>query len=82
MYNNEPQASQSTNIVPIKGTVNVEAIDLSDDEKGYMNDQRNKTGSDGNFQSLDSLMADLGNMVSSGSKTATGESKDAWVNNE
>ena len=104
--NNSPNlASRATNIVPVKGTINVESIALSDDEKAYMsqrdgNDERqtylsdsggssstgsssaangyqNKSsapqtnghlssgsnGSEGNFQSLDSLMADLGNMV-------------------
>lgn len=47
----DAKASQSTHIVPVKGTINVETMDYSDDE-----------GS-GNIQSLDSLMADLGNMV-------------------
>ncbi|KAI9276728.1 hypothetical protein BDA99DRAFT_531823 [Phascolomyces articulosus] len=112
-----PQASRATNIVPVKGTINVEAVALSDDEKAYMaqrdgsNDERqtylsdsggsNSTGSsagggasgyqpksggapqtnghlssgsngsEGNFQSLDSLMADLGNMVTTKGPSAT-----------
>ncbi|KAI7893447.1 uncharacterized protein EV154DRAFT_479451 [Mucor mucedo] len=47
----DAKASQSTQIVPVKGTINVETMDYSDDE------------GNGNIQSLDSLMADLGNMV-------------------
>lgn len=47
----DAKASQSTHIVPVKGTINVETVDYSDDE------------GNGNIQSLDSLMADLGNMV-------------------
>jgi hypothetical protein len=47
--------SQSTNIVPVKGTINVENVDYSDDDEG--------SGGNPNNQSLDSLMADLGNMV-------------------
>lgn len=50
--------SQSTNIVPVKGTISVESVvDYSDDENDV---ERSKNG---NIQSLDSLMADLGNMV-------------------
>lgn len=48
--------SQSTNIVPVKGTINVENVDYSDDDEGHVENN-------GNMQSLDSLMADLGNMV-------------------
>ncbi|KAL0091279.1 hypothetical protein F4703DRAFT_1732029 [Phycomyces blakesleeanus] len=51
------QPSKSTNIVPVKGMISVEPADPSDDESSRPN-----TGS-GNFQSLDSLMADLDNMV-------------------
>lgn len=47
--------SQSTNIVPVKGTISVENLEYSDDE-GHI-------GNNENMQSLDSLMADLGNMV-------------------
>lgn len=98
----KPQASQSTNIVPVKGTINVEPVMLTDEEKEYsssrniaedasMNNSGDRyheqpsrsspkppvpaasnghlssgsaSGSESNFQSLDSLMADLGNMVS------------------
>jgi hypothetical protein len=51
--------SQSTNIVPVKGTISVESVvDYSDDE-----DNEGERSKNGNIQSLDSLMADLGNMV-------------------
>ncbi|KAI8094222.1 hypothetical protein BDF21DRAFT_331557 [Thamnidium elegans] len=59
--------SQSTNIVPVKGTINVESVDYSDDEGsgggGGGGGGSGGGGSNGNIQSLDSLMADLGNMV-------------------
>ncbi|KAI8365051.1 hypothetical protein EDC96DRAFT_510303 [Choanephora cucurbitarum] len=54
----EPQAhpSQSTNIVPVKGMISVENVSFDDDEG-------RPTTEPENLQSLDSLMADLGNMV-------------------
>ncbi|KAI8370242.1 hypothetical protein BD560DRAFT_396821 [Blakeslea trispora] len=56
----EPQAhpSQSTNIVPVKGTINVENVTFGDE-----NDEGRPSTDPENLQSLDSLMADLGNMV-------------------
>lgn len=51
--------SQSTNIIPVKGMMSVESINLSDDE----GDGQPPLMENGNNQSLDSLMADLGNMV-------------------
>ncbi|GAA5801891.1 hypothetical protein HPULCUR_007349 [Helicostylum pulchrum] len=59
--------SQSTNIVPVKGTINVESVDYSDDEEsgggGGGGGGGGSSSGNGNIQSLDSLMADLGNMV-------------------
>ena len=56
----EPQAhpSQSTNIVPVKGMISVENVSFGDE-----NDEGRPTTEPENLQSLDSLMADLGNMV-------------------
>ncbi|KAI9487944.1 hypothetical protein BDB00DRAFT_933082 [Zychaea mexicana] len=123
----KPQASHATNIVPVKGTINVESVALSEDEKAYMtregsNDERTtylsdsggssstgssggngygmqpkggpaptanghlssgSNGSEGNFQSLDSLMADLGNMVTTkgpSPSAANGDLDDIRVN--
>ncbi|KAH8549939.1 hypothetical protein BGW37DRAFT_428357 [Umbelopsis sp. PMI_123] len=49
------QPSQSTNIVPVMGTMNIEVVDATA--------QPPSNSDSTNFQSLDSLMADLGNMV-------------------
>jgi hypothetical protein len=60
--------SQSTNIVPVKGMISVESIGYSDDENGGLS----PIADNENIQSLDSLMADLGNMV----KTPRGDTSD------
>ncbi|KAI8636468.1 hypothetical protein BD408DRAFT_426099 [Parasitella parasitica] len=52
--------SQSTNIIPVKGMISVESADYSDEDEG---NGRSSVSDNGNTQSLDSLMADLGNMV-------------------
>lgn len=52
--------SQSTNIIPVKGMISVESMDYSDEDEG---NGRSPVSDNGNIQSLDSLMADLGNMV-------------------
>ncbi|KAI8149692.1 hypothetical protein BJV82DRAFT_662980 [Fennellomyces sp. T-0311] len=122
----KPQASQATNIVPVKGMINVETVELSDDEKayaatamdrqlsgskeerttylsdsgasnstgssnnGYANQSKavpvaasnghlstgSAQGSESNFQSLDSLMADLGNMVTTKGPSSSGMNGD------
>ncbi|KAL9544193.1 hypothetical protein MBANPS3_007742 [Mucor bainieri] len=54
------QLSQSTNIIPVKGMISVESMDYSDEDEG---NGRSPVSDNGNIQSLDSLMADLGNMV-------------------
>ncbi|KAI9483555.1 MAG: hypothetical protein EXX96DRAFT_558627 [Benjaminiella poitrasii] len=51
--------AHTTNIIPIKGMMSVESMDYLDDE----NNGQLPTSENGNIQSLDSLMADLGNMV-------------------
>ncbi|KAI8876796.1 hypothetical protein K501DRAFT_288716 [Backusella circina FSU 941] len=61
-----PQPSQSTNIIPVKGMISVESIDYSDDDDD--NDHSpppplSMSNHHENAQSIDSLMADLGNMV-------------------
>ncbi|KAI7905497.1 uncharacterized protein BX663DRAFT_499944 [Cokeromyces recurvatus] len=50
--------AHTTNIIPVKGMMNVESVDYLDDEN---NGQLPMT-ENGNTQSIDSLMADLGNM--------------------
>ncbi|KAI8089158.1 uncharacterized protein BX664DRAFT_262560 [Halteromyces radiatus] len=62
-----PPASQSTTIVPMKGTINVEPVsnkDSSDEEDDDLTQFSD---------SLDSLMADLGNMVHSRSQDSTND---------
>ncbi|KAI9313975.1 hypothetical protein BX666DRAFT_1975378 [Dichotomocladium elegans] len=133
--NSKAQASHATNIIPVKGTINVETV-LSDDEKEYLSERprngskddhtaylsdsaaSNSTGSSNNgfstakgggnntapiasvtnghmsngsapgndnFQSLDSLMADLGNMVTSKSsptKTSHDDNNERYVDDK
>ncbi|KAF7727058.1 component of the polarisome [Apophysomyces ossiformis] len=73
----KPQPSQATNIVPVKGMINVEPVgpeeDDNNDHEIYPRPSKSNGVGDGNFQSLDSLMADLGNMVTAptGPRTET-----------
>ncbi|KAG0166405.1 component of the polarisome [Apophysomyces sp. BC1015] len=64
----KPQPSQAMNIVPVKGMINVEPVapeeEDSNEHDGYPRPPNANGPGEGNFQSLDSLMADLGNMVS------------------
>ncbi|ORE10337.1 hypothetical protein BCV72DRAFT_221648 [Rhizopus microsporus var. microsporus] len=66
----EPQAqpSQSTNIVPVKGMMSVESIDFSDDEQHR---QQPSMPPPPVTENLDSLMADLGNMVKPRTENST-----------
>lgn len=67
----EPQAqpSQSTNIVPVKGMMSVESIDFSDDEQHQQ--QQPSMPPPPVTENLDSLMADLGNMVKPRTENST-----------
>ncbi|KAI9007950.1 hypothetical protein CLU79DRAFT_777223 [Phycomyces nitens] len=81
-----PQPSKSTNIVPVMGVISVEPADPSDDEASrpntgvFINESRKESYTpnpstaawreSANFQSLDSLMADLDNMVGMSKSTS------------
>ncbi|KAG0749092.1 hypothetical protein G6F57_005882 [Rhizopus arrhizus] len=53
----EAQPSQSTNIIPVKGMMSVESVNYYEDNNNSSNNNQPMT------DNLDSLMADLGNMV-------------------